>query len=662
MSDLDAQLKQRQKSTLLPMLIGALLALLLALTVVVYLFVVKGHTIKVSPEPAAQQAQFKVTSGMGWLSDNVLYRLASDVSVQVSSPTYYDHAQQITATTASVVEVELKPKPGTLAAKVSAPFAEHTLWVVDEQLLGKGAAISEPLEQGQYQLSIENPYYQRWQKRIELERAQTLTLEPLLKPIKGALTVASVPSGADVYVNDQLQGQTPFSLSVSGGIYQITVQKQGYRDSTEELEVTDQFPSVERNYQLKAQQATLAFTLQPSGGSLFVNGQLISETELSVDANTMHSVRYVKPGFYSFNSKVILPPQAHKAYPITLKPEQGKVTITSNVQAQVYIDEQPVATTPLTTMLPALAHDVKVAKPGYRAVHKKLTPSAEHPTTMHVELLTEFDARRREGRPLFVSTLGIEMKRFSMDAFTMGSPQNEIGRKRNEFPVKVDFSRTVWVSAHEISEAQFSAFANDVAPSSLPVSNISWLRALQYCNWLSEQEALTPYYRIANNQLLGINPQARGYRLLTEAEWEWLAKKAKRARATKYVWGDSERIPRDAGNFADSSLKGQQPFYFANYQDGFANKAPVGSFRADKAGLYDLAGNVSEWVFDSSSYVTPDLSKVHIDYTGPRSTGNPIAKGGNYLSGRMQSLRGAVKIISDGPSATIGFRIARYER
>ena len=162
--------------------------------------------------------------------------------------------------------------------------------------------------------------------------------------------------------------------------------------------------------------------------------------------------------------------------------------------------------------------------------------------------------------------------------------------------------------------------------------------------------------------MLGINPQARGYRLLTEAEWEWLAKKAKRARATKYVWGDSERIPRDAGNFADSSLKGQQPFYFANYQDGFANKAPVGSFRADKAGLYDLAGNVSEWVFDSSSYVTPDLSKVHIDYTGPRSTGNPIAKGGNYLSGRMQSLRGAVKIISDGPSATIGFRIARYER
>ena len=85
---------------------------------------------------------------MGWLSDNVLYRLASDVSVQVSSPTYYDHVQQITATTASVVEVELKPKPGTLAAKVSVPFAEHTLWVVDGRLLGKGAAISEPLSKG----------------------------------------------------------------------------------------------------------------------------------------------------------------------------------------------------------------------------------------------------------------------------------------------------------------------------------------------------------------------------------------------------------------------------------------------------------------------------------------------------------------------------------
>ncbi|MEM0516542.1 PEGA domain-containing protein [Pseudoalteromonas sp. YIC-827] len=662
MSELDAQLKQRQKSSLLPLLIASCLALLSVAAIVIYLFIAKGHAIKVLPVEAQEQAQVEIAAGFGLVTDELVYRFASDVKIKVSSATYFSQELVLTDTSPAAVTVELKPRPGTLAGKVTQPYGEHTLWVVDGRLLAKGVSISEPLSEGEYRLSIENPYYQNQQQALVMARAQTTEISPELAPISGGLELTSIPNGAEVYINGKSLGKTPLEHTLPGGSYALELHKPGYEPSIEQVEITEQFPIVSRQYQLKPEQAYLEITLEPEGGSLFIDGQKVAPGRVAVDANTMHRVRYDKPGYYSFNSKVILPPKEQKFYAITLKPEQGKVSVRSNVEAEVYINGQLRGKTPLTKILPAIGHEIKVSKPGYRTVVKTLTPSAKHASTVDITLLTEFDARRQEGRPLFVSTLGMELQQFKMTPFTLGSPANEVGRQRNEFQVQVDFTRPIWVAKHEVTEAQFHAFDKQAPKSQLPVTNISWLAAVQYCNWLSEQEALEPYYRIVNNQFAGINKKARGYRLLSEAEWEWLAKKAKRARATKYVWGDSERVPKEVGNFADASLKGKQAFYLADYQDNHAGKAPVGSYRADKAGLYDLAGNVSEWVFDVSSYVTPDLTRVHKDYLGPGGGGNHIAKGGNYQAGRLQDLRAARKIIADGPSETIGFRIARYER
>ncbi|WP_105254044.1 PEGA domain-containing protein [Pseudoalteromonas sp. T1lg75] len=662
MSELDAQLKQRQKSSLLPLLIATCLALLSVAAIVIYLFIAKGHAIKVLPAEAQEHAQVEIVSGFGFVTDELVYRFASDVKIKVSSPTFFAQEQMLTDSSPAAVTLELKPRPGTLVGKFTQPYGEQTLWIVDGRLLAKGANISEPLAEGEYRLAIENPYYQNQQQTLIVARTQTTEVVAELTPVDGVLELASIPSGAEVYVDGKSMGKTPLRQALTGGSYALELHKPGYQASVENVEITEQYPSVTRQYQLKPEQAYLEITLTPEGGSLFIDGQKVAPGHVAVDANTMHRVRYDKPGFYSFDSKVILPPKEQKFYAITLKPEQGQVSVRSNVEAEVYINGRSRGNTPLNKTLPAIAHEIKVTKPGYRSVVKTITPSAKHDSTVNVTLLPEFEARRQEGQPLFVSTLGMELQLFNMKPFSMGSPANEVGRQRNEFQVRVDFSRPIWVAKHEVTEAQFHAFDKRVPKSQLPVTNISWLTAAQYCNWLSEQEALEPYYRIVNNQFAGINKKARGYRLLSEAEWEWLAKKAKRARATKYVWGDSERVPRDAGNFADVGLKGKQAFYLSDYQDSHTGKAPVGSYRADKAGLYDLAGNVSEWVFDVSSYVTPDLSRVHSDYLGPSGGGNHIAKGGNYQSGRLQDLRAALKIVADGPSETIGFRIARYER
>lgn len=170
------------------------------------------------------------------------------------------------------------------------------------------------------------------------------------------------------------------------------------------------------------------------------------------------------------------------------------------------------------------------------------------------------------------------------------------------------------------------------------------------------------FYHIQGNRLTGMNTQSRGYRLPTEAEWEWLAKKAKRGRSTTYVWGNQTRIPTNAGNFGDESVSGNQLIFLQDYNDKNATAAPVGSFKVDRNGFFDLAGNVSEWVHDRYTNTIPDLTDTYTDYLGSQQGSMHVVKGGNYLTGRLRDLRAAYREVGDTPKATIGFRIARYDR
>jgi formylglycine-generating enzyme required for sulfatase activity len=154
--------------------------------------------------------------------------------------------------------------------------------------------------------------------------------------------------------------------------------------------------------------------------------------------------------------------------------------------------------------------------------------------------------------------------------------------------------------------------------------------------------------------------------LPSEAEWEWLAKKAKRAVSTVYVWGNQDKLQDNIGNFADKTMQGKQLIFFAEYQDGNQGVAEVGSYKADRTGLYDMAGNVSEWVHDAYTNRLPDTSKRHIDYLGTQLGAQGaqtwVVKGGSYESGRLRELRAAFREFSASGKATVGFRIARYDK
>ena len=118
-------------------------------------------------------------------------------------------------------------------------------------------------------------------------------------------------------------------------------------------------------------------------------------------------------------------------------------------------------------------------------------------------------------------------------------------------------------------------------------------------------------------------------------------------------------IPKSFANFADESSKTKLSLYIPNYSDSFEKTAPVGSFTPNKKGIFDLGGNVSEYVNDFYS-IQPDSQEIYVNFLGPRTGNSHVIKGSNWQSASNTQLRYSYRDkLSEGNEIT-GFRIARW--
>ena len=171
----------------------------------------------------------------------------------------------------------------------------------------------------------------------------------------------------------------------------------------------------------------------------------------------------------------------------------------------------------------------------------------------------------------------------------------------------------------------------------LPVENVSWYDAVKYCNALSKKEGRTPVYRI-NGSRVTANWSADGYRLPTEAEWEYAARGGKKSRGYKY---------------SGSNSAGSVGWYNANS----GSKAhPVGQKQANELGLYDMSGNVWEWCWD---WYGDYSSGSQRDPRGPSSGSYRVRRGGSWGDSGGY-LRSAYRNRSSPGSSgyNLGFRLA----
>jgi formylglycine-generating enzyme required for sulfatase activity len=255
----------------------------------------------------------------------------------------------------------------------------------------------------------------------------------------------------------------------------------------------------------------------------------------------------------------------------------------------------------------------------------------------------------------------VEMVQIKGGIFTMGSPENERYRLPNSDETQhrvtlTDFS----MGKYPVTQKQYetvmgmnpSSFKNPNSPEksteNRPVNGVSWFDAVEFCNKLSEREGLTPVYTITGRTPEAGHPitaatvtadwDANGYRLPTEAQWEYACRAGSR---TAYYSG------------ADIGVN--DGWYGSNSNN---RTYTIGEKQANLWGLYDMYGNVQEWCWDwYGEYKSGPLT----DPTGPDSGEKRVARGG-YFGSNYMHLRSAFRGFAQVPydSETInnfGFRV-----
>ncbi len=285
----------------------------------------------------------------------------------------------------------------------------------------------------------------------------------------------------------------------------------------------------------------------------------------------------------------------------------------------------------LTTLDDADLQAIGIASLG----HRKKILSALAGLTGHAE----------EGGAPAPSLEGMTLVPIPAGSFMMGSPSGESDRYDDETQHRVTLTRGFLMSATEVTQAQYEAVMgsnpSEFKGASRPVEMVSWYDAVRFCNALSEREGLTAAYRISGENSapeVTWNLDADGYRLPTEAEWEYACRAGT---TTRFHSGNSDSDLELVGWYSGNSNQQTQD---------------VGTKQPNAWGLYDMHGNVWEWCWDRYG----DYGGNATDPAGPGSGSARVLRGGGWSDG-AQFCRSAYRYWRHPVirSSFNGFRVVR---
>jgi formylglycine-generating enzyme required for sulfatase activity len=677
-----------------PRLLGGLLVAVLGWST---WFFATGLAVKIDVDPA--DSAVRLRGGLVLPVGGNHFARPGDYTVEIQRKGYEPLRAPVKVTDApnQSFQFRLAKLPGIL--RVQAPAAARI------SIAGKdaGPAPGEVrLPAGRHEVLVTAPRYLPFKATVDImgmEQMQSLTAK--LVAAWAPVTVLTEPAGATVLVDGAAQGATPAKLELDAGTHRIELRQAGFKNWVTDVQVVANQPQTLGPVRLGVPDGTLVVRTDPAGASVSVGGAFRGRAPVTLDVRPDVALALVasREGYEPRTAQLTVGPGERRQVQLSLTPILGEVTVMAEpASAEVFANGRLVGKSGQAIKLPAARTDIEVRLAGFRSLRTAVTPRPGLPQVLNVRL--EAGRMATDTTPAAAAAVaggaaatgatggeaaaaaapkavtqrirsrsGAELRLVGPASYTMGSPRRESGRRANESQRAVELKRRFYLATHELTNGEYKQFRtqhrsgfagqNTLELERQPAVNVTWQDAAEYCNWLSQQDGLPPAYQSQGGKLVLVQPATTGYRLPTEAEWEWAARANHDGSLRKYPWGDALPVPAGAGNYGDRRAQPLLQTILADLDDGYPVTAPTGAFAANPLGFHDLGGNVAEWTTDLYT-VQPASSAVAVDPAAAAPGSMHVIRGASWRHATVTELRAAYRDSANGRRDDVGFRIARY--
>lgn len=648
----------------------AVVAVFVLLSSVSGWFVLTAKSVFVEVDPIT--ASIEIEGGLNFrLGQRYLIR-AGSYEITLRNEGYHDSVTSLIvgSDAAQTHPFTMRKLPGLVSINTIAMTGARVQ--IDGVDIGETPLVDVPVEPGERQLTISNDRYLDYGTTIEIVgRSVPQSFEASLEPAWATLSFTTSPAGADIIVDGETVGQTPFNAEILQGERDVTLKLAGHKAWQEEFDVIAGEDFVVPSINLEPADGLVFIQSNPSAANVTIGGEFqgLTPLEVALAPDQNHELTFFKNGYEMTRSTVRTAPNEEKSVVVSLSPVTASVQIVSEpADAELYINGELLGLANQTVELMAVSQQIEIRKEGYVPYNTEFTSRPGLDQVIRVTLKSLEQARLEQIQPVITTVAGQSLKLFYPGDFTMGASRREAGRRPNEALRDIKLERPFYIGYQEVTNAQYRLFDGEhnsgtiqgltLNNESQPVVRVTWDQAALYCNWLSEQEGLPVFYQVEGEEVVGFNPESTGYRLPTEAEWAWIARTDGSGNTLKYPWGTQLPPPENAGNFGDVTAQAYLGEVMFDYNDGYFATAPVGSFAANHYDIFDMAGNASEWVHDY--YGSAGSLGVEIDPLGPELGQFHTIRGSSWAHGAITEMRLSFRDFGVEPRDDVGFRVARY--
>ena len=570
--------------------------------------------------------------------------------------------------------VNLIPLPGVLILETQ---PEGATVVIDGQILGTTPLTLKDFAAGEVTFELSAERYLAVEDVITVEgRGITQRYSKDLVPGWARVSIDTVPEKIEFSIDGQRLAKTGDILELMAGSQQLTLSAPGYVNRIIDVDAIANSDLDLGTVELVAAEGILRLTSKPSGASVTRDGQFVGTTpvDVTMPPGVNHQIVLRRAGYQPSEFQAELEKGSTEQKVVTLKPTLGDVNVQitpANARIAVNGIDQGAGSTTLS--LPSIEQTIVISALGYASVERKVTPRAGLAQRLKIDLLTEEEARKAAIKPKLLTSLGQTLRLVDplvepVNEFTMGAPRRDAGRGANEVERPVRLTRAFYMATTEVTNAQFRQFTPDhdsgqAGGKSLnrehqPAVDLSWQQAASFCNWLSAREGLEPFYKERDGIIIGFDVASTGYRLPSEAEWAFVSR-VQGEEVWRFAWGEAWPPENSSANLADGSSAIVTGRILNGYSDGAIVSAEVGKFPANPRGLYDLGGNVSEWVNDVYRIPVPGEA-IEENPLGDAQGDNFTIRGASWSLSRLRELRLTYRDYGERGRDDVGFRVARY--